>query len=37
MAQDLSHPELRRLKRWYDRNIPAEARGVLAISAGAAA
>jgi aminoglycoside/choline kinase family phosphotransferase len=37
MEQDLSHPELRRLKRWYDRNIPAAARGVLTIRAGAAA
>jgi aminoglycoside/choline kinase family phosphotransferase len=37
MEQDLSHPELRRLKRWYDRNIPADARGALNISAGAAA
>ena len=37
MEQDLSHPALRRLKRWYDRNIPADARGVLNISAGAAA
>jgi len=37
MEQDLSHPELRRLKRWYDRNIPADARGVLNVHAGAAA
>ena len=37
MEQDLSHPELRRLKHWYDRNIPADARGVLNIRAGAAA
>jgi aminoglycoside/choline kinase family phosphotransferase len=37
MEQDLSHPELRRLKRWYDRNIPADARRVLTITAGAAA
>jgi aminoglycoside/choline kinase family phosphotransferase len=37
MEQDLSHPELRRLKQWYDRNIPSGARGVLDIGAGAAA
>jgi N-acetylmuramate 1-kinase len=37
MEQDLSHPELRRLKQWYDRIIPADARGVLNIRAGAAA
>lgn len=37
MEQDLSHPELRRLKRWYDRHIPSDARGVLTITAGAAA
>jgi aminoglycoside/choline kinase family phosphotransferase len=37
MEQDLSHPGLRRLKHWYDRNIPADARGVPSIPAGAAA
>ena len=37
MEHDLSHPGLRRLKQWYDRFIPRDARGVLNISAGAAA
>jgi aminoglycoside/choline kinase family phosphotransferase len=37
MEQDLSHPELGRLKYWYDRFIPRDARGVLNISTGAAA
>ncbi|HMI95698.1 MAG TPA: phosphotransferase [Micropepsaceae bacterium] len=37
MEQDLSHPELERLKHWYDRFIPRDARGVLNISTGAAA
>jgi aminoglycoside/choline kinase family phosphotransferase len=37
MEHDLSHPELRGLKQWYDRNIPSEVRGVLNIRAGAAA
>ena len=32
-----AEPELRRLRQWYDRNIPRDARGVLNIGAGAAA
>ena len=37
IEQDLSHPGLRGLKQWYDRNIPSGVRGVLDIHAGAAA
>ena len=30
LERDLAHPQLSALKRWYDRNLPADARGQLA-------
>ena len=30
LERDLAHPQLAALKRWYDRNLPADARGELA-------
>jgi hypothetical protein len=37
MEQDLQHPALSKLKAWYDRTIPQEARGMLTMDSGVAA